>query len=345
MKRFLCDILASMNRAELVKISLVIPVFNEVENLLELYQELAASCEKLKRTFEIIFVDDGSWDDSFVLLKNIQAQDRRVKVIRLRKNFGQTAALSAGFDYARGEIIISLDADLQNDPNDFPLLIEKIEEGFDIVSGWRVRRKDKFFSRRIPSIIANWLISFITRVKLHDYGCTLKAFRHEVVKSIKLYGEMHRFIPAIASNIGVSISEVKVNHRPRRRGKSKYSVLRFIKVILDLLTVKFLLSYSTRPVQIFGLFGLLSGAIGGILALWLSYQRLFLRVGIGGRPLLLLAILLIVIGFQFITMGLLAEIMVRTYHESVEKRIYFVREIIDSEVEESPCSRPTSNSK
>lgn len=341
MKNFLCDILASMKEAPRIEISLVIPVFNEAENLPELYQELVASCEKLDKTFEIIFVDDGSWDDSLVILKNIQKKDRRVKIIRLRKNFGQTPALSAGFDYARGEIIISLDADLQNDPNDFPLFIKKIDQGFDIVSGWRVKRKDKFFSRRIPSIIANWLISFITHVKLHDYGCTLKAFRREIVKSIKLYGEMHRFIPAIASNMGVSIAEVKVHHRPRRHGKSKYSVFRFTRVILDLLTVKFLLSYSTRPVQIFGLFGLLSAGIGGILALWLSYQRLFLRVGIGGRPLLLLAILLIVIGFQFITLGLLAEIMVRAYHESAEKRIYFIREIIDSEAEQSLSSKPS----
>jgi glycosyltransferase involved in cell wall biosynthesis len=224
-----------------------------------------------------------------------------------------------------------MDADLQNDPRDFPLLIHKIEEGNDIVSGWRLKRKDRFVSRRLPSLAANWIISRITKVKLHDYGCTLKAFRKDIVKNIKLYGEMHRFIPAIASTMGVTIAEVKVNHRPRIHGKSKYNILKSIRVFLDLLTVKFLLSYSTRPLQIFGLFGLVMGVLGGILALILSYQRLILRMGIANRPLLLLAILLIVIGFQFVTMGLLGEIMVRSYHETAEKHIYVVREVIDSE--------------
>lgn len=313
-------------------ISFIIPVFNEAKNLPILCDELTLTCRKLQRPYEIIFIDDGSWDESFFVLKNIQKKDPKLKLIKLRKNFGQTAALSAGFDYAKEEIIITLDADLQNDPQDSSLLIEKIEEGFDIVSGWREKRKDRFLTRRLPSAIANWLISFITRVKLHDYGCTLKAFRSEVIKNIKLYGEMHRFIPAIASNMGVSIAEVKVSHRPRRHGKSKYNIFRFIKVILDLLTVKFLLSYSTRPLQIFGIFGLASGVIGGFLGLLLSYQRLILKQGIGGRPLLLLAILLMVIGIQFITLGLLAEIMVRAYHESVEKSIYFIKEIIDSDL-------------
>ncbi|NOR15407.1 MAG: glycosyltransferase, partial [Candidatus Aminicenantes bacterium] len=257
-------------------------------------------------------------------------------LIRLRKNFGQTAALSAGFDHAQGDIIITLDADLQNDPQDFALLVSKLEEGYDLVSGWRIKRKDKFFTRKLPSALANWLISVITGVKLHDYGCTLKAFRLEVVKNIDLYGEMHRFIPAIASRMGVNIAEVKVNHHPRRHGKSKYSVFRFVKVILDLLTVKFLLSYSTRPLQIFGVFGLISGALGGAIGLYLSYQRLVLQISLANRPLLLLAILLLVIGFQFITLGLLAEIMVRSYHESLDKRIYYIREIIDSEAETIP---------
>lgn len=324
-----------MNPKEHLTLSIVVPVFNEEKNLPELYEEIKHSCEKLDLSYKIIFVDDGSWDSSFPVLRSIQKEDLKVKVIRLRKNFGQTAALSAGFDYAKGDIIITLDADLQNDPQDFALLIEKIREGYDIVSGWRKKRKDRLFTRRIPSAMANWLISRITHVKLHDFGCTLKAFRKEVIKNINLYGELHRFIPAIASNIGVSIAEVEVNHRPRKHGKSKYTVFRFVKVILDLLTVKFLLSYSTRPLQIFGAFGLASGVIGGIIGLYLSYQRLILKVGISGRPLLLLAILLIVIGIQFITLGLLAEIMVRTYHESVDKKIYFVREILDSESEQS----------
>jgi glycosyltransferase involved in cell wall biosynthesis len=327
--------LTEMNRKAPLALSIIVPVLNEEKNLPELYEEISTSCKSLDLTYEIIFIDDGSWDSSFPVLRGIQKKDSKVKVIRLRKNFGQTAALSAGFDYANGEVIITLDADLQNDPQDFALLIDKIREGYDIVSGWRKKRKDPLFTRRIPSAMANCLISRITHIKLHDFGCTLKAFRKEVIKNIDLYGELHRFIPAIASNLGVSIAEVEVHHRPRKHGKSKYSVLRFVKVTLDLLTVKFLLSYSTRPLQIFGLFGLASGLIGGIIGLYLSYQRLILKVGISGRPLLLLAILLIVIGIQFITLGLLAEIMVRAYHESVNKRIYFIREIFDSESDQS----------
>ncbi|MFO7980774.1 MAG: glycosyltransferase family 2 protein [Candidatus Aminicenantes bacterium] len=314
-----------------IDLSLVIPVYNEQENLDQLYTEITASCKELNKSFQIVFVDDGSTDNSLEVLIRIQKKDPVVRVVSLRKNFGQTAALSAGFDHSQGEILITLDADLQNDPRDFGMLIDKIEEGYDLVSGWRQKRKDKLLTRRIPSKIANWIISVITGVKLHDYGCTLKAFRRDVIKNINLYGEMHRFIPAIASNIGVSIAEVKVNHRPRRYGKSKYSLMRFIKVVLDLLTVKFLLSYSTRPLQIFGIFGLLSGLAGGVIGIVLSYQRLILKQGIADRPLLLLAVLLMVIGFQFITLGLLAEILVRAYHESIEKRIYYIREIYESD--------------
>ena len=323
-----------MRETQHLDLSLVVPVYNEAQSLLPLHREIVDSCSKLNNSYELIFVDDGSWDESFVVLKNIQKDDHKVKVIKLRKNFGQTAALSAGFDYARGDIIISLDADLQNDPKDFPLLIQKIQEGYDIVSGWRKKRKDRLLTRRLPSFVGNWLISFFTRIKLHDYGCMLKAFRKEVVKSIRLYGEMHRFIPAIARNMGFLVTEVRVNHRPRLYGKSKYRSTRLIRVILDLLTVKFLLSYSTRPLQIFGLIGFLTGIIGIILGLYLSYQRLIIKVGISGRPLLLLAILLMVTGLQFITLGLLAEIMVRAYHESVEKKIYIIQEIVDSDLNE-----------
>jgi glycosyltransferase involved in cell wall biosynthesis len=315
-------------------LSIVIPVYNEAINLPELHREITRACQNLEKSYEIIFVDDGSTDESLLVCKQLLQKDPRIRVIQLRKNFGQTAALSAGFDYARGDIIITMDADLQNDPQDFGLLTEKIEEGYDLVSGWRVKRKDRFITRRLPSILANWLISRMTRVKLHDYGCTLKAFRREIIQHIKLYGELHRFIPAIASNVGVSIAEVKVNHRRRRHGKSKYSVWRFPKVILDLLTVKFLLSYSTRPLQIFGILGLISGISGGLIGLWLAYVRLIRLEGISGRPLLLLAILLIVIGIQFITLGLLAEIVVRAYHESTEKTIYFIRDIFETESEE-----------
>ena len=324
-----------MKTQDPLDLSLVIPVFNEAENLPILHTEIIKSCCKLGITFEIIFIDDGSLDNSFFVLKKIQREDPSVKLIKLRKNFGQTAALSAGFDQAQGEIVITMDADLQNDPIDIQRFIEKIHEGYDIVSGWRKQRKDKFFSRRLPSIIANWIISRITRVKLHDYGCTLKAFRKEIIKNIKLYGELHRFIPAIASQMGVSIAEVKVNHRPRRFGKSKYSIFRFPRVILDLLTVKFLLSYSTRPLQVFGFFGLISGVVGGVIGLVMSYQRLVLKQPIAGRPLLLLAILLIVIGIQFITLGLLAEIMVRAYHESSDKSTYFIQEIIETDSEKT----------
>lgn len=328
-----------MNKPGQKSLSIVIPVYNEAENLEELYQELVSASGKFERPVEIIFVDDGSVDESWPILKAIQKKDGRVKLIRLRKNFGQTAALSAGFDYATGEIIISLDADLQNDPADIALLIQKIEEGYDIVSGWRKSRKDKLLTRRLPSAVANWLISRTTQVKLHDYGCTLKAFRHDVIKNVKLYGELHRFIPAIASHMGVAIAEVKVNHRPRQHGKSKYNIFRFTRVILDLLTVKFLLSYSTRPLQIFGLLGLVSGVLGFIISLWLSYQRLILKVSSANRPLLLLGVLLIVIGIQFVTLGLLAEIVVRAYHESSGKAIYFIREVIDSDAGENPSTK------
>ena len=323
-----------MTTQETCGLSIVIPIYNEETNLPQLHEEITASCQNLNRSYEILFVDDGSQDNSLAVCKQLFEKDPRIRIIQLRKNFGQTAALSAGFDHARGDIIITLDADLQNDPNDFGLLIEKIEEGYDLVSGWRVKRKDRFITRRLPSMMANWLISRMTHVKLHDYGCTLKAFRREIIQHIKLYGELHWFIPAIASNVGVSIAEVKVNHRRRRHGRSKYSVWRFPKVVLDLMTVKFLLSYSTRPLQIFGILGLTSGIIGGIIGLWLAYVRLIKLEGISGRPLLFLAILLIVIGIQFITLGLLAEIMVRAYHESTEKRIYFIRDIIQADSEE-----------
>ncbi len=313
-----------------MELSLVIPVYNEADNLPLLHKEMTEACVDLGLSFEFLFVDDGSWDESYITLKNIHKHDPRVKIIKLRKNFGQTAALAAGFDYAQGEIIITLDADLQNDPKDFRHLITKMQEGYDIVSGWRQKRKDKFFTRRLPSALGNWLISLITRVKLHDYGCTLKAFRKDVVKNIKLYGEMHRFIPAIASNVGFRLAEIKVNHRQRRFGKSKYRSTRLFRVILDLLTVKFMLSYSTRPLHVFGLVGILSGVVGFILGLYLSYQRLILLRGISGRPLLLLSILLVVVGIQFVTLGLLAEIMVRSYHESAEKKTYHIQEIVDA---------------
>ena len=310
-------------------LSVVIPVYNEVENLPLLHEELVSSLKELSLSYEIIYIDDGSEDDSFDALEHIyQKFQEHVHVIRFRKNFGQTAAISAGFDYAKGDIIITMDADLQNDPHDIPLLIRKIDEGYDLVNGWRYDRKDPFINRRLPSIIANKTISYATNVKLHDYGCTLKAFKKDVVKNIRLYGEMHRFIPAIASYYGVSIAEVKVNHRPRKYGKTKYGISRTIKVILDLITVKFLLSYSTRPIQIFGLWGIYCGVIGLVIALYLTVMRQFYGVPMGNRPILQLAILLIFIGLQFISIGLIAELQSRTYHETQQKSIYSIKKIL-----------------
>lgn len=308
-------------------LSIVLPLLNEEENIPLLYGELKEVLNSMEEEHEIIFIDDGSTDTSLSLLQDIQKEDSGVVVVSFRKNFGQTAAMSAGFDYAKGDVIVTMDADLQNDPHDIPMMISKIREGYDVVTGWRFDRKDKFLSRRLPSIIANKIISSTTGVNLHDYGCTLKAFRKEVIKNVKLYGEMHRFIPAIASGMGISFTEVKVNHRPRRFGTSKYGISRTIRVILDLMTVKFLLSYSTRPIQIFGLIGLSSGGLGFLLALIMTFQRQFMGIGLSNRPLLFLAVLLMFIGVQFITMGLLAELQARTYHESQNKPIYFVRNV------------------
>ncbi len=306
-------------------------MYNEEDNITPLYHEITAALHGLDRAYEIIFVDDGSTDGSRDILTTLPKKDNRVVIIRFRRNFGQTAALSAGFDHARGDTIITLDADLQNDPKDIPALLEKMDEGYDIVCGWRFNRKDRFLNRRLPSIIANKLISMATQVRLHDYGCTLKAFRKEITQNIKLYGEMHRFIPAIASTLGTRTAEIKVNHRERKYGKSKYGISRTLPVLLDLITVKFLLSYATRPIQIFGLLGFSSATMGFLLALFLVVQRQFFGIPLGNRPLLLLAILLLFIGLQFITLGLLAEIQSRTYHESQNKPVYVVRNIFKAE--------------
>lgn len=317
------------DKVKKVEISIIVPILNEEENIRPLYSELIDTLSALDRRYEIVFIDDGSTDKSFEALACIQKEDANVRVIQFRRNFGQTAALSAGFHYAHGDTIVTIDADLQNDPRDIPRLLERLEEGYDLVTGWRFDRKDPFLTRKLPSIIANSLISLITKVKLHDYGCTLKAFKREVVKNIRLYGEMHRFIPAIASWMGISIAEVKVNHRARRAGKSKYGISRTIRVILDLVTVKFLLAFSTRPIQIFGLIGFISGIIGFVTAVYLMIQRLFFRIPLANRPLLLLAILLIFIGLQFITLGLLAELQARTYHEAQNKPIYVIRRVLE----------------
>jgi len=309
-------------------ISVVVPVFNEEGSVGELARRLVAVLEAMGTTWEVVFVDDGSRDRTVEILRQVNLQEPRVKLVRFRRNFGQTAALAAGFDFAAGEIVVTMDGDLQNDPADIPRLVAKIGEGFDLVNGWRVKRQDTFLTRRLPSMIANSLISFITGVKLHDYGCTLKAFRHEVAKHVSLYGELHRFIPAIASGMGVEVAEIPVNHHPRTTGKSKYGLFRTVKVLLDLITVKFLLSYSTRPIHIFGLIGLMSAAVGAVIGGWLSYQRLFQRVPLSNRPILFLAVLLVIVGVQFVTMGLLAELQTRIYHESKKRPTYMVRETL-----------------
>lgn len=312
------------------ELSIVIPIRNESENIPRLYQELTTALGRFGRSYELLMIDDGSTDNSFELLAGLQAEDPCLRVISFRRNFGQTAAFAAGFAMARGRYIITSDGDLQNDPADIPAMVERLEQGFDIVCGWRKDRKDPFVSRRLPSIIANRLISIATGVALHDYGCSLKVFRAEVVKPLKLYGEMHRFLPAIASEMGVQIDEVVVNHRARVHGRSKYGISRTVRVILDLLTVKFLLSYSTRPLQIFGLVGLTMGLAGAAVTGWLSIQRLLGYQAIGNRPLLLFGILLIFTGVQLITLGLLAELQARTYHESQDKPTYAIRELRES---------------
>ncbi|HEY6000677.1 MAG TPA: glycosyltransferase family 2 protein [bacterium] len=309
-------------------LSVVIPVYNEEGSVGELARRLTEVLAAMGPTWEVIFVDDGSRDRTVEIVRAINREEPRVKLVRFRRNFGQTAALAAGFDYASGEVVVTMDGDLQNDPADIPRLVAKIGEGYDLVNGWRVKRKDTFLTRRLPSIVANALISRITGVRLHDYGCTLKAFRHEVAKSVSLYGELHRFIPAIASGMGVEVAELPVNHHPRTTGTSKYGLFRTVKVLLDLITVKFLLSYSTRPIHVFGLIGLISGGLGVGIGGWLSYQKLFLGVGLSNRPLLFLAILLVIVGVQFITMGLLAELQTRIYHESQKRPTYTVRETL-----------------
>jgi glycosyltransferase involved in cell wall biosynthesis len=311
-------------------LSVVIPVYNEEENVRLLHERLKTVLQPLYKEYEIIFVDDGSSDKTLSLLEEIQQQDKNLIVLSLRRNFGQTAAFAAGFDFSRGDVVVTMDGDLQNDPADIPKLLDLIKDN-DLVSGWRKNRKDPFLSRRLPSIIANWLISNVTGVKLHDYGCSLKAYRRDVIKNLKLYGEMHRFIPAVASWYGVRVAEVETVHHPRLHGKSKYGISRTVKVVLDLITVKFLQSFSTKPIQFFGPVGVLSGFLGFLILLYLTFDKLFFSHDIGGRPLLLLGALLIIVGIQLIGMGLLGEMLVRVYHESQRKPIYVIKKILGPE--------------
>lgn len=311
-------------------ISLVIPVYNEKENLEELYQKIKKMAEDFNHTYEAIFVNDGSTDGSLNVLKKISDNNPNLKIIDFRKNFGQTAALAAGIDNAKGEIIIPMDADLENDPADIPKLISKINEGYNVVSGWRRNRwKNKFFTRRLTSLSANWLISYVTKVKLHDYGCTLKAYRKEIIKEVGLYGEMHRFIPALASWQGAKVTEVEVNYQPRIHGKSNYGLNRTFKVLLDLMTIKFLSGYSTKPIHFFGGAGFISIIIGFLSGLLAVYYKVTRQKDFISTPLPVLTALFLIVGVLFILIGLLAEMLMRVYHETQHRPIYAIKEKIN----------------
>ncbi len=312
-------------------LSVVVPVFNEGPNIEPLYRELTDTLAAWGRPYEIIVIDDGSTDTTFAELERLHRSDAHLRVIQFRRNFGQTAAFAAGFAAARGQLIVTSDGDLQNDPQDIPRLVARIDEGFDVVCGWRKDRKDPFINRRLPSMLANRLISWATGVHLNDYGCSLKVFRAEVVKPLRLYGELHRFLPALASEQGVAIAEQPVNHRARVHGRSKYGIGRTMRVILDLMTVKFLLSYSTRPLQIFGLIGIPMGVVGASILGYLGIMRILGLTSLNERmPLVTLGMLLVFIGLQFITLGLIAELQSRTYHESQDKPVYVVRRVLEA---------------
>lgn len=312
-------------------LSIVVPVYNEAESLPALHEDICAALGEQSVTWELILVDDGSQDDSVVVLEKLAAADPvHTVVVKLRRNFGQTAAISAGIDHARGSIIVLMDADLQNDPLDISLMLEKISQGYDVVSGWRKNRQDNFITRFIPSATANWLISRVTGVRLHDYGCTLKAYRREVITGFRLYGEMHRFIPAYAHSVGAKIIEIPVRHHPRRYGKAKYGLERTLKVILDLFTVKFLIDYSGKPMRIFGGVGFALMAASAVGLLYLMVRRLWLGISAFDSPLFVVSVMLMIMGFQAMLMGLIAELLVRTYHESQRKTTYTVRDVIRS---------------
>jgi glycosyltransferase involved in cell wall biosynthesis len=307
--------------------SVVIPLYNERDNLHPLHAELSSEMQSLGRAYELIFVDDGSIDGSAEVLRRIKSADGNVRVFILARNSGQTAALTCGFAHATGDVIVAMDGDGQNDPADIPRLVAKLGEGYDLVCGWRTQRwQEERFTRRLPSMAANALISGMTGVKLHDCGCTFKAYRRELARSLQLYGEMHRFVPAIAAEQGARIAEVEIGFRPRRAGVSKYGLWRVVRTTLDLITVKFLSGYSTAPIQVFGLIGIILGGLGALWTLILVLEKIVLGYSLGNRPALLLAVLLVVVGVQFVSIGLLGEMLARTYHESQGKPIYVIRE-------------------
>ncbi len=311
-------------------LSVVVPFYEEEAAIEPFFSELLAALDRVESTSEVVAVDDGSRDRTFERLRKVHDSDSRVRVVRLRRNFGQTAGLAAGFEHARGRVVVTMDGDLQNDPTDIPTLLAALDDGADVVSGWRHDRKDAHLRRVLPSKVANWIISRVTGVYLHDYGCALKAYRRDVVSELRLYGEMHRFLPAIAADSGARVSEVQVNHRARTLGRSKYGLTRTVRVILDLVTVKFLSDFSTRPIQVFGLFGLGMALLGGVLLAFLGMERIFFGVALAGRPIVLLAIVALITGLQFISFGLLGEMLARTYHESQGKPVYVVGEVLDA---------------
>jgi glycosyltransferase involved in cell wall biosynthesis len=315
-----------------MNLSIIVPVYDEEETILLLHQAVTEAMQPMQEEWELILVDDGSKDGSFTKLEEIFEKDpQHVRVIGLRRNFGQTAAIAAGIDHAKGEIIVLMDADLQNDPQDIPLLLEKIYSGYDVVSGWRVKRKDTFITRTLPSLFANKLISVVTGVHLHDYGCTLKAYRREVITGFRLYGEMHRFIPVYANSVGAKIMEIPVRHHPRKYGKAKYGLERTIKVILDLFTVKFLNSYANKPIYLFGGTGILIMGISSLILLYLFFRRIFFSVSVIASPLFMISSMFFILGFQSILMGLIAELLVRTYHEAQHKPTYTIRNTVGFE--------------
>ncbi len=339
-----------MTSDTLIRYSVVVPFYNEQENIPPLYMKLTEVMDAIGEPYELVFVDDGSKDDTFKVLSEIYEHDRRVNLVRLRRNFGQTAGLKAGFDFARGEVIVSMDGDLQHDPDEIPKFLEKIEEGFDLVSGWRYQRHDHWLTRQIPSRVANWMMAKLSGIELHDFGTTFKAYRREIIQEIQLYGELHRFIPALASSTGARIAEVPIANLERKSGKSNYGIGRTIRVFLDLIIVKFLLDYSTRPLQFFGLLGVGGAGIGSLLACFLAYEKFYQHKAIMAEhgPLMLLAVALFVSGVQFISMGLLGEIIARTYYESQNKPIYALREVKSHRKElgdSTESTRPSGSSE
>jgi len=318
----------SRRKRGLTRLSVVVPIFNEEENITPLYRELKNVLEGMRANYEVIFVDDGSDDGSNAVLQRLAKNDKGIKVIQFRKNFGQTAAIAAGVEHAQGELIVTMDGDGQNDPRDIPHLLEKLEQGYDVASGWRRNRKDPLFNKRFPSALANKLISWLTKVKLHDYGCTLKAYRRDILKDVRLYGEMHRFIPAYASWVGARITELEVAHHPRQHGRSKYGLSRTSSIILDLITFLFLQRYSTKPIRLFGGAGMILFILGVLTGLFVLYRRIIWG-GVWISPMILISFLFITMGVMFILLGLIAEIIIRTYHESQKKPIYAIKSTVN----------------